>query len=330
MRSYRIHLSPGSRRTSSNRARGDAKKKSRLSQSTTVAPAPALNPTSYDEPPDSPPALVRATILPPLSATHPTHRSTYTLSRVDPSFPNPPAHSRSRSSTSGSTSSNGSPHSSYASTGGSPQLEPADSGSGVRIGGGVGAGMGVNTVANVLGLSHERTHSHPMHGHSQTENYPSYPNSYPPASSSHNGHGHPYAQRSHPPGPSYHISTSNTHHNPTPTSSFGTTLPPIHSLNAGNTTAIPPCSVQSSGGLGQVRVPQHPGPYPPYHSYPSYPSSYASNPANGSSSTWAPSHDPPSSYSTQNTSNWWNNVGVSVGVGVGAGTGGRYGGSYGT
>lgn len=330
--SYRIHLSPGSRRNPSARARADAKKRSSLSSCTTADSPPATarsaRPTSTaaahtDDAPDSPPPLARATVLPRPLLAHP-HA----------------AHARSHSSASASASASASssnassPHSSYASASASPQQLPS---SGVTS---------VTTTAspfmNVLGLSHERTHSPHASGSASggatdfayTDGVYQHraltSDAYPLAgsSSSFGSSNHASLHQQH------HNQHSQTHPNQSQHPSLPV-LPPIHSIQHSRQSSSHPTPSTDfhTMSLGLGRVPQHPGPYPSYESNGHHTASAGSAHANTSASAWSHSQDTSASYTTSGSSPWWGNVGVGVGgmgamgavgmggVGVGVGVG---------
>ncbi|GJJ06865.1 hypothetical protein Clacol_001061 [Clathrus columnatus] len=283
---YRIHLSPGSRRSSSTRARAEAKKKSSLSSANLSSLSPnTTRSTLNDEPPDSPPPLARATVLPP-------SRTTYPVMNHERSDQSQQGRSHSSASASGSGSSAGSPHS-YTSATASPDITPSvPPSTGVGTNGGYG---------NILGLSHERQHS-------PGGEY-SYSSSYPQTSSN----GHVYHHPHHPQRPmnadNYGLPSGappqySTGVPPSTASSYAHSLPPIQSLDGTN----------GSGSFGLARVSQHPGPYPSYESTPNYPN-HGHSASNWPTPETSYSHPPHPHHNT-----WWSQNGVSVGVSVGAGS----------
>lgn len=309
--SYRIHLSPGSRRSSSTRARAESKKKTSLSTSSTLPLSPISAPRTallHDEPPDSPPPLARATVLPSLH-----HRSSYSNGtgmmsheRSD-QIPNQnhnqgrshSSASASASAASGSGSSAGSPHS-YASATASPEISPN-----IPPTSTTGA-----TYNNLLGLSHERHHS------PGTGDYNPYNSSY--AHTTSNGHVYPH----HPHHPHRQMSTenyamssssspySNGASQPGAPSSFAHTLPPIQSLNS-----------DGNSSFNVSRISQQPS-----SSYPSY-ETYATASNGHAPSSWStpessyPHHHHHHQHNHQSHHNaWWSQNNVNVGVSVGAGT----------
>lgn len=314
---YRIHLSPGSRRSSSTRARAEAKKKTSLSSSTLpMSPIPAPRSSLlHDEPPDSPPPLARATALPSLhhrnSYSNGTSMMNHERSDQIPNENNNQGRSNSSASisasasASGSGSSAGSPHS-YASATASPEISPH-----IPPTSTTGATTSGTPYGNLLGLSHERHHS-PGSG-----NYNPYNSSYPHTTSNghvypHHPHHAPHRQMS---AENYAMSSSSSPYpngasQPGAPSSFAHTLPPIQSLN----------NTDSNSSYSVGRISQQPsGSYPSYETYAPASNNHTASNWTAQESSYPHHHHPQHSHQTHHNA-WWSQNNVNVGVSVGAGT----------